>query len=394
MRSSQSSIRYRRKRANQERLISTAVTTLLVFLAICMIMQIGFFANLPFFSPFMVQLSRRNFENISSRILPLLLKKKPDQSVIIAVPHILWFTYETNIMLSKEPDLFYENVMHTIDAYNRSWRDNQQSQQQQDSNSGNMKVSMQVRFLDDADCENVVFEAFPDIVTHFSQETNGAFRGDICRVAALYLHGGYYFDIDMEVIRPYIAKDLLVPERFVSNDTLRVVEPSIFVSSWNADRNSIFQSFIASTAYSPILKESFYFMMAYYEGRNENCTRANECLMGTKTMLQAYERYAQESQQQKEKQSSQSYNTTMQRNIRTADKLQTTTPSSTTLLFEDKLTPELYPGFPRRPGVDNFYCNYIVHSPTENFVHFYSRIIGSKNCPYMTDENSTIPQKN
>jgi mannosyltransferase OCH1-like enzyme len=26
---------------------------------------------------------------------------------------------------------------------------------------------------------------------------SGAFRGDICRVAALYQHGGYYVDVDI-----------------------------------------------------------------------------------------------------------------------------------------------------------------------------------------------------
>lgn len=223
----------------------------------------------------------------------------------------------------------------------------------------------------------------------------------------------------MEVIKPYVVQDrkvhssnIIIHHDEMSN--LSVVEPSIFVSVLNADRNRIFQSFIASTAYNPILRKSFSFMMDYYEDRNANCTRMNDCLMGTATMLQAYEQDVQERQQQQQQHEEQNQNSTGINNKKTAGKWdnniieesldKTGVPNDNTnngtvtdfdraitlfgsfLLYEDKLTPELYPDFPRRPGVDNFYCNYIVHDPTEEIVYFYSRIVGSKNCPYLGDE--------
>ncbi len=102
---------------------------------------------------------------------------------VIAIPHILWFTYETNILLSKEPNIFYQNVMHTIDAYNQTWGTGVPKKE-------NINNELQVRFLDDPECSKLVEEAYPELSTYFAQETNGAFRGDICRVAALYLNGG------------------------------------------------------------------------------------------------------------------------------------------------------------------------------------------------------------
>ena len=33
------------------------------------------------------------------------------------------------------------------------------------------------------------------------------YKADICRAAYLYLHGGYYFDVDVLVVRPFLAGD-------------------------------------------------------------------------------------------------------------------------------------------------------------------------------------------
>jgi hypothetical protein len=33
--------------------------------------------------------------------------------------------------------------------------------------------------------------------SYFEREQMGAYKGDICRFAALYMHGGFYFDVDM-----------------------------------------------------------------------------------------------------------------------------------------------------------------------------------------------------
>jgi hypothetical protein len=154
----------------------------------------------------------------------------------------------------------------------------------------------------------------------------------------IIFYAGYYFDVDMEVINPYIVEDL---------------SKTAFVSVRDTDQ-TLFQSFVASTARNPVLKKAFDVMLDYYEGRHKKCTRQNSCLMGTHTLMDAY------------------------RAVIASSAIQTV------LLYQDKLRPSLYPDVPRRsrPG-----CNFVVHDPIQSIVHFYSRIEGSSGCPFSTNSS-------
>ena len=44
-----------------------------------------------------------------------------------------------------------------------------------------------------------------NLKSHFLLESDGSFKSDICRTVALYLHGGYCFDVDMEVVEPIVG---------------------------------------------------------------------------------------------------------------------------------------------------------------------------------------------
>ena len=256
------------------------------------------------------------------------------------IPHILWFTYKYNILLSKQPEHLYQNVLNTINAYATSF------QEQSDKHA---QVTTQVLFLDDQQCYNILERIYPQLASHFLNENNGAFKGDICRVAALYLYGGYYFDVDMGVVTPYIVDD---------------TSKTSFVSVRDSDE-SLFQSFVASTARNPILKEAFKIMMDYYEGRHKTCTVQNSCLMGTRTLMDAFQ------------------------SVTASDYGRFPGGSITTVLLrQDQLRPNLYPALPRhkRPG-----CNFIVHDPQHKVVHFYSRIEGSSSCPFSTTDIHDSP---
>lgn len=139
----------------------------------------------------------------------------------------------------------------------------------------------------------------------------------------------------MEVITPFIVED---------SSTLS------FVSVRDTDV-ALFQSFIASTARNPVLKEGLASMLDYYEGRHKTCTRQNNCLMGTQTLMDAYRSVVSKSSS-----------------------------ITTALLRQDKLRSGFYPELPRhsRPG-----CNFIVHDPNKRKAYFYSRIEGSSGCPFL-----------
>jgi hypothetical protein len=97
----------------------------------------------------------------------------------------LWFTYRSNILKERRPAHFYSNVLHTIACYNAS-----------------MQGRAVARFLDDADCREMILSVSPDLAKGFDRERRGMIKADICRVAALYQSGGYYFDVDIEASRP------------------------------------------------------------------------------------------------------------------------------------------------------------------------------------------------
>lgn len=112
------------------------------------------------------------------------------------IPHTLWFTYKYDILKNKTPEILYNNIVKSIDAYRQVW-----------SNDTNMEVI----FLVDSDCtdllEEVDHELNLTLASIFRNESDGSFKSDLCRLAALYLHGGYYFDIDMEVIQPILLDE-------------------------------------------------------------------------------------------------------------------------------------------------------------------------------------------
>jgi hypothetical protein len=62
----------------------------------------------------------------------------------------------------------------------------------------------------------------PRLLKPFNTEPNGPDKGDICRIAALYLFGGYYFDVDIQVIKT------LDPEPEVDFITTNMVNKKFF----------------------------------------------------------------------------------------------------------------------------------------------------------------------
>jgi mannosyltransferase OCH1-like enzyme len=101
--------------------------------------------------------------------------------------------------------------------------------------------------LTDEDCRLAINATKPELLFYFNEERNGSYKADICRVAALYLKGGFYFDVDMEVVQAFLPD---------SNAT--------FVTVYNPKRMAFFQSFLATEPGNRILREAFDVMLDYY----------------------------------------------------------------------------------------------------------------------------------
>jgi hypothetical protein len=58
-----------------------------------------------------------------------------------------------------------------------------------------------VTFLTDTYCRRVSQATAPGLLKYFKKE-KGMYKADMCRIAELFLHGCYYFDVDLITIHP------------------------------------------------------------------------------------------------------------------------------------------------------------------------------------------------
>lgn len=103
------------------------------------------------------------------------------------------------------------------------------------------------QLYDDAECAALIAEHFSsDVLTAFRRLRAGAFKADLWRLCALYVHGGVYADLDticMNALDPYL-------------------DGATFVSVIDLNTNpregchNVFNTFIASVPHHPILKDA------------------------------------------------------------------------------------------------------------------------------------------
>ena len=84
----------------------------------------------------------------------------------------------------------------------------------------------------------------------------GMFKADLCRVAYLCLHGGYYFDVDILVVRPFVAP---------RNATFVTVKGE--GSPDGSDFRGFFQAFLAAEKDNAIVRLSLRMMLETLSGK-------------------------------------------------------------------------------------------------------------------------------
>jgi len=180
-----------------------------------------------------------------------------------AIPERMVFTYKSNILESGKPKLYYDNVYATISAYREQW-----GHPADDGRGGGADVD----FLDDNACRMVVEEVEPQLTPFFDSETRGDHKADICRIAALYKSGGYYFDMDLKTVNPVVPS-----------------AATTFATAEEPGGEGFFQAFLATVPSHPALKYCLDEMVTFYTNKQRAPMKTGG--MGTVTLRRAYEKW-------------------------------------------------------------------------------------------------------
>ncbi|KAL3935686.1 MAG: hypothetical protein SGBAC_008840 [Bacillariaceae sp.] len=269
------------------------------------------------------------------------------------IPRRLMFTYPKNLLKVKTPQHLHKNVHRSIQIYGDAW-------------GIQNKSNVDVLFLLDSDCIQLLEQVEPRVVPIFKGEKNGPYKADMCRLAGLYIHGGYYLDVDIEPVKA------LDPGPNVDFITAKMTNGLFFqaimaLSPGHPVLKSALESMILDWYMIPsIMSENnrtefsydFYQSDVYKEKRWQHIGGLGlnhdpkDILMGPMTLRLAFDRH---------------------RNV--------TTPW---FLNEDengKL--KLYPDLVRPATKPNSWgCNYMVHDAENKTAYFYSRCRGTWLCPY------------
>ncbi len=168
----------------------------------------------------------------------------------------------------------------------------------------------------------------------FLLEERGPVKADLCRLAALFLRGGYYLDVDLEVVQP--------------------VRMAISVS-FSTVRSLVgfFQAFLAASRGHPVIKTNLQLMMDAYFTHQEKCWNVARSVLGPCTLKKAWRQWEHR------------YDGASSRFL-----------DETNLQQPDGLL--LYPNMTQRGKGEH--CHWVVHDRVEQQVYFYSRIVGTNLC--------------
>mmetsp|Transcript_24558 Transcript_24558/g.53140 ORF Transcript_24558/g.53140 Transcript_24558/m.53140 type:complete len:454 (-) Transcript_24558:74-1435(-) len=198
----------------------------------------------------------------------------------LTIPRRLIFTFSYNLIAPLKSDIPFNykdpltaNVLHTIETYRKHWEASDAEAKSQSNQ--HPKEQIVVSFLSDYACLELIEKAEPRLVVHFQDEKLGEYKADICRIAELYINGGYYFDIDIGVLEAIDFDNFHLPARTpdavghlkgVGWNTLeQPMEDDIvtFATVYNR-QGRLFQAFVAAMPGHPVLKKALDYMVAYY----------------------------------------------------------------------------------------------------------------------------------
>jgi hypothetical protein len=107
-------------------------------------------------------------------------------------------------------------------------------------------------FGDDKDCYAMIENAHSrELADFFTKERDGRYKSDLCRLAQLYLTGGYYLDNDLEPISDFRSE----------------IPPCTELVSVASNQSGIFQALLGAPPRHPAIQLAMNLTLQHYEKR-------------------------------------------------------------------------------------------------------------------------------
>ena len=103
-----------------------------------------------------------------------------------SIPKRIFYAYKWNILKRKFPVTLYDNVKKSQLMFSALW---------------GTKIA-DVEFLDIANCKKKIYRSYPTLLPFYEEEPNIRLKLEMCKLSALYLDGGYFVDVRLDVITP------------------------------------------------------------------------------------------------------------------------------------------------------------------------------------------------
>jgi hypothetical protein len=179
--------------------------------------------------------------------------KKPHRH---AIPNVITFTHYMNLLDDVAPSSAGADPLR-----NMTIEENIEIQalRQNVRHAIDLHPGATVRFLTDDECiqsiRNMMGPATM-LLDYFRNETQGMYKADLCRGAALWETGGLYFDVDLGV-RMNIWQVLNEATTFAT----------VKVHFQSKHKGAFFQAFMAATPKHPVIRRYVELFLDYYQGR-------------------------------------------------------------------------------------------------------------------------------
>jgi len=141
---------------------------------------------------------------------------------------------------------FKENIFNHPDKYPETFQNLQKALA--------TDRSLEYEFYDDSMCAAAIARMHSkELANWFELEDSGAYKSDMCRLAMLYEHGGYYMDNDLEIVANFLE---LIPANVSITSAISAVSSSL-----------IFQAFLGATPGHPVIKDAMDRTLQQYKNR-------------------------------------------------------------------------------------------------------------------------------